>query len=182
MTLETNIILDTLDSLDKNKIISTLSQLTQINNQKIIEKIISLLDNNDITIRGEVFSTLMLNNNDISRELILSLSNKGSKNIKAFCSLILANSNDRNGINSIVKLTNDSSDMVISCAFGALGYLRANNVRKEIRLGIFDSNIEVKKSAAYALVLLNEKLSNEEKIELEKQKDSDFEKILNNYN
>ena len=182
MTLETNIILDTLDSLDKNKIISTLSQLTQINNQKIIEKIISLLDNNDITIRGEVFSTLMLNNNDISRELILSLSNKGSKNIKAFCSLILANRNDRNGINSIVKLTNDSSDMVRSCAFGALGYLRANNVRKEIRLGIFDSNIEVKKSAAYALVLLNEKLSNEEKTELEKQKDSDFEKILNNYN
>ena len=119
MTLETNIILDTLDSLDKNKIISTLSQLTQINNQKIIEKIISLLDNNDITIRGEVFSTLMLNNNDISRELILSLSNKGSKNIKAFCSLILANRNDRNGINYIVKLTNDSRDMVRSCAYGA---------------------------------------------------------------
>ena len=181
MALENNSILDILDSSNRNKRIFVLSQLTQINNPKIIGKIISLLDDNDITIRGEVFSTLMLNENDISKELILSLSSK-SKNLRAFCSLLLANRNDKNAIDSIIKLTNDSSSMVRSCAFGALGHLRASNTRQEIHQGIFDSNLEVKKSAAYSLVLLNENISNDEKIELEKQKDPDLEKIFNNCN
>ena len=177
MTLETNIILDTLDSLDKNKIISTLSQLTQINNQKIIEKIISLLDDDDIMIRGEVFSTLILNENDISEKLVNSLS-KTSKNIRAFCSLILANRNDKNAITSIIKLTNDSNSIVRACAFGALGHLRAKTASKEIHLGIFDSNVEVKKSASYALILINEEFLDGEIIELEKQEDPEFRKIL----
>ena len=38
--------------------------------------------------------------------------------------------------------------------------------------------MEVKNSAAHALSLLSEKLSDDEKIELEKQDDPDFEKIL----
>ena len=49
---------------------------------------------------------------------------------------------------------------------------------KEIHQGIFDSDVEVKKSAAHALSLLGEKLSDKEKIELEKQDDYDFKKIL----
>ena len=68
--------------------------------------------------------------------------------------------------------------MVRSCVLGALGYLRASNAMKEIHQGIFDSDVEVKKSAAHALSLLGEKLSDKEKIELEKQNDPDFEKIL----
>ena len=63
LTLEKNI-LKKLDSSDKNEKMSILSQLTQIENQKIIEKIISLLDDDDIMIRGEVFSTLVLNKNE----------------------------------------------------------------------------------------------------------------------
>ena len=180
LTLEKNI-LKKLDSSDKNERMSILSQLTQIEDQKIIEKIISLLDDDDIMIRGEVFSTLILNENDISTKLIHSLKSE-SKNIRAFCSLILANRNDKNGINSIIKLTDDSSGTVRSCAFGALGHLRANNARQKIHQGVFDPNIEVKKSAVHALILINEKLSNKEKIELEKQDDVDFKKILNNYN
>ena len=176
LTLEKNI-LKKLDSSDKNERMSILSQLTQIENEKIIEKIISLLDDDDIMIRGEVFSTLGLNENDISEILIDSLTSE-SKNIRAFCSLILANRNDVNGINHIIKLTNDSSSMVRSCVLGALGYLRASNAMKEIHQGIFDSDVEVKKSAAHALSLLGEKLSEKEKIELEKQNDPDFEKIL----
>ena len=71
--------------------------------------------------------------------------------------------------------------MVRSCVLGALGYLRASNAMKEIHQGIFDSDVEVKKSAAHALSLINERLSNDEKNELEKQDDPDFEKILKNY-
>ena len=176
MIFEESVILEQLTS-EKSKKLSTLSQLTHVKNQKITDKIISLLDDDDISIRGEAFTTLFLNENDISERLIYALNNP-SKNIRAFCTLILANRSDKKGVNSIIKLTNDSSSMVRSCAFGALGHLRASNVREQIRRGIFDSNLEVKKSAAYALVLTNEKLSDEEKIELEKQGESDFEKIL----
>ena len=151
--------------------------MAQTSDEVIIEKIISLLDDDEIRVRGEAFSTLFQNKNDISVKLVDGLHNP-SKNIRAFCILILANRSDKKGVNSIIKLTNDSSSMVRSCAFGALGHLRASNVREQIRRGIFDSNLEVKKSAAYALVLTNEKLSGGEKIELEKQSDPDFEKIL----
>ena len=174
-------ILRDLGSLDKNKKRALISKLTQTTDEKIIEKMISLLDDDDITTRGEVFSALFLNKNDISKKLIRSLDEK-SKNVRAFCSLILANRNDENAIDAVIKLTDDTSATVRSCAFGALGYLRAKNTILEISQGIFDSNIDVKKSAAYALVLINEELSKEEKIELEKQKDSDFQKILKNYN
>ena len=142
---------------------------------------VSLFDDDDITIRGEVFSALFLNKHDISKKLIQSLDEK-SKNVRAFCSLILANRNDENAIDAIIKLTDDTSTIVRSCAFGALGHLRAKTARDKISQGIFDSNIEVKKSAAYALVLINEEFSRQERIELEKQEDSDFQKILKNYN
>ena len=175
------LILDILNSSKNEKKLSVISHMTQISDKKIIGKMISLLDDSDIKIRGEIFSALFLNRNDISKQLIQSLSNQ-SKNIRGFCSLILANRKDQNAINSIKKLTNDPSDMVRSCAFGALGHLKAKNSRKEIHQGIFDSNIDVKKSAAYALVLINEKISDDEKIELEKQQDPEFEKILKNYN
>ena len=177
LTNENDSILREMDSLDNNKKIITISKLSQITDKKIITKMISLLNDDDITIRGEVFSALYLNENDISEILINSLS-EASKNVRAFCSLILANRNDRNAIESIIKLTSDYSSIVRSCAFGALGHLRAKNASEEIRRGIFDSNVEVKKSAAYALILVNEKFSDAEIIELEKQEDSEFRKIL----
>ncbi|MDP6858030.1 MAG: HEAT repeat domain-containing protein [Candidatus Nitrosopelagicus sp.] len=177
MTIPKSIISNLLDSSGKDEKKSILSQLTHNKDKKTINSIISLFDDNDIKIRGEVFSILCLNENHISEILINSLSSE-SKNIRAFCSLVLANRNDMNGINYIIKLTNDSSSMVRSCALGALGHLRASKARNEIHQGIFDSDLEVKKSAAYALSLINEKLSHDEKIELEKQDDPDFEKIL----
>ena len=176
-----NSILKDLDSLAKNKKIVLISELTQTRDEKTIEKMISLFDDDDITIRGEVFSALFLNENNISKKLIQSLDKK-SKNVKAFCSLILANRNDENAIDAIIKLTDDNSTIVRSCAFGALGHLRAKNARDKISQGIFDSNIEVKKSAAYALVLINEAFSTQERIELETQEDPDFKNILKNYN
>ena len=131
MTIPKDLILNLRDSSNKNKQKSILYQLTDNKDKKIINSVISLFDDDDIKIRGDVFSILCLNENDISEILIDSLTSK-SKNIRAFCSLILANRNDTNGINSIIKLTNDSSSMVRSCVLGALGYLRASNAMKEI--------------------------------------------------
>ena len=181
LIIKNDSILREMDSLDNNKKIITVSKLSQTTDEKIITKMISLLDDNDITIRGEVFSALYLNENDISEILINSLG-ETSKNIRAFCSLILANRNNKNAIEFIIKLTSDSNSIVRSCAFGALGHLRAKNASNEIRQGIFDSDVEVKKSAAHALILVNEEFSDAEIIELEKQQDSEFRRILKKNN
>ena len=168
---------DILNNDNKDKKISLLSNLTEATNSKIIMQIISALDDNEIRVRGEAFSSLFLNDSDISEILISSLTDN-SKNIRGFSALILANRGDTNSIDALIDLTKDTSGMVRACAFGALGHLRMKQAKKEIHAGIFDDNIEVKKSAAFALYLIEEKLSELERIELEKQDDDDFKKIL----
>ena len=166
-----------LNNDNKNEKISLLSNLTEATNSKIIMQVISALDDDEIRVRGEAFSSLFLNDNDISEILISSLTDN-SKNIRGFSALILANRGDTNSIDSLIYLTKDTSGMVRSCAFGALGHLRMKQAKKEIHAGIFDDNIEVKKSAAFALYLIEEKLSELERKELENQNDGDLEKIL----
>ena len=177
MPSTTEEISEILNNDDIHKKISLLSNLTEITDSNIIKQIISALDDKEIRIRGEAFSSLFLNDNDISDVLISSLTD-GSKNIRGFSALILANRGDVNSINSLINLVDDISSMVRACAFGALGHLRAKQAKKEIHAGIFDDNSEVKKSAAFALYLIEEKLSELERIELEKQDDDDFKKIL----
>ena len=99
---------------------SILSSLTQNDDQEIIQEIIKLFDDEDIEIRGEAFSTLFLNENDILKELILGLKNE-SKSVRAYTMLVLANRNEKNAIREIRELTNDSSGLVRTCAYGALG-------------------------------------------------------------
>ena len=53
---------------------------------------------------------------------------------------------------------------------------------KELHEGIFDSNIEAVKSAAYALSRIGEKISQEEIDELKNFDEPDFEKILKLFN
>ena len=166
-----------LNNDNKNEKISLLSNLTEATNSKIIMQVISALDDDEIRVRGEAFSSLFLNDNDISEILISSLTDN-SKNIRGFSALILANRGDTNSIDSLIDLTKDTSGMVRSCAFGALGHLRMKQAKKEIHAGIFDDNIEVKKSAAFALYLIEEKLSELERKELENKNDGDLEKIL----
>ena len=173
-TSEISNILHNGDSFTKISILSSLSESTD---PAIIIEIISALDDKEIRVRGEAFSSLFLNFNDISEVLISSLTSE-SKNIRGFCALILANRGNTNSINSLINLTKDTSGMVRSCAFGALGHLKAKKAKNEIHTGIFDANNEVKKSAAFALYLIEEKLSELEKKELETQNDNDFEKIL----
>jgi len=105
--------------------ISILESLSQSNDQEIINKIITKLDDSEIEVRGEAFSSLFLNKNDISKFLIDTLSSE-NKNIKAFSALVLANRGDVNAIPALELLSKDPSSMVGSCALGALEYLRAN--------------------------------------------------------
>ena len=177
MNYTTKEISEILNTGDDDKKILLLSSLTEITDFDTIKQIISALDDKEIRVRGEAFSSLFLNGNDISDTLISGLKDE-SKNIRGFSALILANRGNTNSINSLIDLTKDANGMVRSCALGALGHLRAKNARKEIHAGIFDDNIEVKKSAAFALYLIEEKFSELEKKELEKQNDGDFEKIL----
>ena len=177
MNYTTKEISEILNTGDDDKKILLLSSLTEITDFETIKQIISALDDKEIRVRGEAFSSLFLNGNDISDTLISGLKDN-SKNIRGFAALILANRGSINSINSLIDLTKDESGMVRSCAFGALGHLRAKQAKKEIHAGIFDENTEVKKSAAFALYLIQEKLSVLEKKELENQNDDDFEKIL----
>ena len=107
--------------------ISIIESLSQSSDQEIINKIITKLDDSEIEVRGEAFSSLYINKNDISKFLISALSSE-NKNIKAFSALVLANRGDVNAMPSLELLAKDPSSMVGSCALGALEYLRTNKV------------------------------------------------------
>jgi len=105
--------------------ISILESLSQSSDQEIINKIITKLDDSEIEVRGEAFSSLFLNKNNISKFLIDALSSE-NKNIQAFSALVLANRGDVNAMPALELLAKDPSSMIESCALGALEYLRAN--------------------------------------------------------
>jgi len=167
-------VLDSDSSDDKIKMLETLSDVTE---SEIIKKIISKLDDPDIQVRGEAFSCLILNPNDISNLLINSL-NDSSKNVRGFSALVLANRKDTRAIPSIKQLTKDESSRVRGCALGALGYLRAHEAKQEINSCLLDENIEVRKSALKAIVDIGESLTEEKIQEISKDKDKEIEKLL----
>ena len=167
-------VLESGSSQEKIKILETLNK---IDNPTILEKIISKLDDNDIQVRGEAFSSLVLNENDISNFLIKSLSS-ASKNIRGFASLVLANRNEKNAIPEIIKLAKDEHSMVRSCAVGALGHLRAKEAEAIVLQSLLDSNLEVRKSALQASIYLKIKVPENMKNEINKYRDSEIEKLL----
>jgi len=156
---------------------SILQKLTQTNDPEIIQEIIKLFDDENIEIRGEVFSTLFLNKNNILEQLICGLKNE-SKNIRAYTILVLANRNEKKSIQDIIKLTKDDSGLVRTCAYGAIGHIGTKKGIKELHKGVFDSNIEAVKSAAYALIRIGERLSEKEIKKIDAFNDPDFKKIL----
>ena len=166
-----------LESGNKVEKIETLESLENTNDPEIISKIISKLDDSDIEVRGEAFSSLVLNENDISNMLIKNLKSE-SKNIRGFSTLVLANRRNSDSISVITNLTKDQSGMVRACALGSLGYLKAKQAHKEIHDCFFDSNVEVKKSALKAAIDIGDKISSEETIQLSKEKDPEIEKLL----
>ena len=172
-------ILESLKNEDSK--LDTLSKLTQTNDQEILEEIIALFNDDRIEVRGEVFSSLFLNENDIFESLILGIKHQ-SKNVRAYVTLVLANRNERRAIQEIQRLTNDPSGLVRTCAYGALGHLEIIDAAEELHQGIFDSNVEAVKSAAYGLSRIGEEISKDEREELQRSEDPDFEKILKFFN
>ncbi|MDH5416267.1 MAG: HEAT repeat domain-containing protein [Nitrosopumilus sp.] len=167
-------VLESGSSQEKIKILETLDKTS---NPTILEKIISKLDDDDIQVRGEAFSSLVLNENDISNFLIKSL-NSTSKNIRGFASLVLANRNEKNAISELIKLTKDERSMVRSCVVGALGHLRAKEAEEIFLQSLLDSNLEVRKSALQAIIDLKIIVPEDMKKEINIQKDSEIEKLL----
>jgi len=161
--------------------IHILSKLVETDNNQIISEIVKMLDDPEIQVRGEAFSTLVLNPNNISIILINHLKSD-SKNVRGFSTLILANRNDKTASKDIANLTNDNSGMVRSCALGALGYLKAKEFSKNIHDCLSDSNMEVKRSALHALISIGEKISSEDILELKKENDPEINKIINMQN
>ena len=159
---------------EKIKILETLDYT---NNPEILESIISKLDDDDIQVRGEAFSSLVLNKNKISNFLIKGL-NSASKNIIGFTLLVLANRNETIAIPEIIKLAKDERSMVRECAIGALGYLKAQEAKEIFLKSLLDSNLEVRKSALQAVIDLNITVSENKIKEMIKEKDSEIEKLL----
>ena len=162
------------NSEEKIKILETLDKT---DNPTILEKVISKLDDDDIQVRGEAFSSLVLNENKISEILIKNL-NSTRKNIRGFVSLVLANRNETDAIPEIIKLTKDESSMVRSCALGALGYLKAKDAKEIFLQSLLDSNLEVRKSALHAIIDLNISVPEDKKNEINKENDLEMEKLL----
>ena len=167
-------ILETGTSQEKIKI---LEDLENTEDTEILKKIILRLNDDSIQIRGEAFSSLVLNKNKIENILVESLEST-NKNIKGFVSLVLANRNDSIAIPKIMELVKDEHSMVRSCAIGALRYLKAFEAEEEILESLFDSNIEVKKSALQAIVDLDFMIPEEKIQEISKNNDPEIKKIL----
>lgn len=169
-------ILDLGTTEEKIKILESLSSTKDI---EIIQKIISKLDDEDIQVRGEAFSSLVLNKNKISNLLINSLGSQ-NKMIRGYASLVLSNRNDSNAIPEIIKLTYDQSSLVRACALGALGHLKAKEAKEAIHNCLLDSNLEVRKSALQAIIDLGYSLSEDKIKEISKKKDSELDRLLAN--
>lgn len=170
---------ETLDLGTTEEKIRILDSLSSTDDVEIIQKIISKLDDDDIQVRGEAFSSLVLNENKISDLLISSLDSQ-NKNIRGYVSLVLSNRNDSNAIPEIIKLTYDQSSMVRACALGALGHLKAKEAKEVIYKCLCDSNLEVRKSAIQAIINLEYSLSEEKIKEISREKDSELERLLVN--
>ena len=95
-----------LESGTKEEKISALEYFANTNDPLAINKIISKLDDSDIEVRGEAFSALVLNENNISNLLIQNL-NSERKNIRGYAALVLANRRNSDAISAITNLTKD---------------------------------------------------------------------------
>jgi HEAT repeat protein len=170
-------LVNVLEAGSKEEKIKFLESLSNSKDPEIIQLIISKLDDPEIEVRGEAFSSLVLNENNISEFLKEGLLSE-NKNVRGFSALVLANRQNSEGIQSIILLTKDESSLVRACALGALGYLKAHQASKAIRSCFSDSNLEVKKSALKAAIDIGEKLPLEEINELKKENDSELDKLL----
>lgn len=167
----------TLDSGAKEAKIRCLEGLAGCASPEIAKLVISRLDDDEIEVRGEAFSSLVMGGAEIAAELVRGLGSE-KKNVRAFLVLILANRRDTSCIQEIVGMTRDESSTVRSCALGALGFLRASEAQEDIRKCLLDPSLEVRKSALQAALDLGVRLSSDELDGLSLDQDDELEKLL----
>ena len=131
--------------------ISTLESLEHTCDDIALSKIVEMLDDSDIRVRGEAFATLILNNNNITEILLKGLGSE-SVNVRSSILLVLANRGEIIAVPDIIQCTKDTSSVVRSCAAGALGYLKAPNTEQIFYKLVSDPKIEVRRSALYGLI------------------------------
>ncbi|QMU55505.1 MAG: HEAT repeat domain-containing protein [Nitrosopumilus sp.] len=170
-------VLKNLEFGNSNEKIKTLESLDSTDNPEVLRKIVSKLDDTDIKVRGEAFSSLVLNKNKIVDFLIDDL-NSESENMKCSILLILGNRNEISSIPDIIKLVKDKKPAVRSCAIGTLGHLQAQKNSSVFREALSDSNIEVRKSALQAIIDLKITVSKNEIKNILKENDSEIEKMI----
>ena len=170
-------ILKILETGENQKKIEILETLHDTDNLKILQQIISRLNDDSIQVRGEAFNALILNQNKISKILIKNL-NSTNKNIKGFTCLVLANRNDKDAIPEIIKIVNDKHERVRSCAIGALGYLKAENISEIILKLISDSSLEVQISALNAAIQTKISIPEQKIKEMSKNDDVQIKNLL----
>ena len=144
---------------------------------KILQQIISRLNDDSIQVRGEAFNALLLNSNDITKILIKNLEST-NKNIKGFTSLVLANRNEKTAIPQILKIVNDKHERVRSCAIGALGYLKAENISKIVLKLISDPSLEVQISALNTAIQTKISIPEQKIKEISKNNDFQIQNLL----
>ena len=166
-----------LDSGSSSEKIAVLESLIHADDMHTIQKIILMLDDADIAVTGEAFSSLMLNDNNISKYLIDALYSE-SKNVRAHASLILANRKEHTAIRDIARLAGDRHPAVRACALGALGHLKAQGMGTAIRTCLTDPDMEVRKSAIKAAIDTGEHLSEDVIQELLLQKDPEIKRLI----
>ena len=143
-----------LEILEKGTSEEKIKILESLDNEKeptILAEMILRLNDDSIQVRGEAFSSLVLNKNEISDILIKNLKSP-NKNIRGFTLLILANRNEKNVKSEIIKLVKDEHSMVRSCALGALGYLKVKGLEDVFLDSLSDTDLEVKKSALQSII------------------------------
>ena len=165
-----------MESGNCNEKIRILESQNNANNSKVLKKIISKLDDNDIKVRGEAFSSLVLNENKILDFLVEELKSE-SENMICSLLLILANRNETSSTPEIIKLVKDKRSFVRSCAIGALGHLKFQENRRIFVEALSDSNIEVRKSALQAIIDLKISISKYEINMILKEGDSEIKKM-----
>ena len=170
-------ILEILEIGTSNEKIKILETLDSENNPEILEEMIRRLNDDSIQVRGEAFSSLVLNENEISKLLIKNL-NSSNKNIRGFILLILANRNEKNCIPEITNLVNDENSMVRSCALGALGHLKSKESKDILIESLLDSDLEVKKSALQAIIDLDITIPEDKIKKISEEKDDYIQKMI----
>ena len=164
------------DGSSKEKI-QILEKLESASEPEVLDKIILKLDDDDIQVRGEAFSSLVLNKNKISNFLIKNLKST-SKNIRGFSLLVLANRNEVEAIPEIIKMVEDERSMVRTCAIGALSFLKARDAKEVFLKSINDKSLEVRKNAVQAIIDLKIPIKREQIDEIITENDKEIEKLI----